>query len=58
MNYPQEVPIPKDIPDTGRFLEGINDCKQGRTHKPNMGECYDRGYSAQYELEMALGAFK
>ena len=33
------------------FLTGQRDCSVGVEHKPGMGEDYDRGYGAQYELE-------
>jgi len=33
------------------FLAGQVDCRDGVPHKPGMSEAYDRGYSAQYELE-------
>jgi len=33
------------------FLKGMADCKKGEPHKEGMGQDYDRGYRAQYEIE-------
>lgn len=33
------------------FVRGQSDCDKGIPHKSGQGEYYDRGYSAQYELE-------
>jgi len=40
--------------NTDDFLRGQKDCKDGKPHKSGQGEDYDRGYSAQYELEASL----
>ena len=33
------------------FINGQRDCRTGEPHKAGMSFDYDRGYSAQYELE-------
>ena len=35
----------------GDFLRGQQDCKQGKPHQAGHSEAYDRGYTAEYELE-------
>lgn len=37
--------------ETSDFLRGQSDCMNGEEHKDGQSESYDRGYSAQYELE-------
>lgn len=46
----------QEIKNADDFLRGQSDCKDGIPHKPNMSDDYDRGYSAQYELEQLLMA--
>lgn len=36
------------------FLKGQQDCKAGNAHKNGQSESYERGYSAQYEIEQLL----
>ena len=33
------------------FIDGQQDCRDGKPHFDGKGESYDAGYSAQYELE-------
>jgi len=33
------------------FLQGQIDCMQGIEHKEGMSDSYNRGYTAQYEVE-------
>ena len=33
------------------FMAGQKDCQEGLIHKSGKSSAYDRGYSAQYELE-------
>jgi len=42
--------------DVHEFIKGQRDCRDGIAHKDGRGESYDRGYSAQYELEQINGA--
>lgn len=36
------------------FIRGQSDCKEGIPHRANQSHDYDRGYSAQYEIEQIL----
>jgi hypothetical protein len=38
------------------FVDGQQDCKEGKPHFDGKGESYDAGYSAQYALEQINGA--
>ncbi len=40
--------------DAGEFLRGQRDCSNGAPHRSGQHEDYDRGYSAQYELEQVI----
>lgn len=40
-----------DVKFCDEFLAGMNDCRRGIPHKPNMPEAYDRGYHTAYEQE-------
>ena len=33
------------------FIDGQQECRDGKPHFDGKGESYDAGYSAQYELE-------
>lgn len=33
------------------FVNGQQDCRDGKPHIDGNGESYDRGYACQYELE-------
>ncbi len=35
----------------GDFIDGQSDCKDGIPHQSGKSENYDRGYSAQYQLD-------
>lgn len=37
--------------NTDEFMQGQQDCKDGKPHEAGRGESYDRGYAAQYELD-------
>jgi hypothetical protein len=37
------------------FIRGQHDCREGVPHKSGMSESYDRGYSAEYQLEQIQG---
>lgn len=41
--------------NTEQFLQGQKDCKAGKPHKSGSDD-YNRGYSAQYELEQVLSS--
>ena len=36
------------------FMQGQRDCRDGIPHKEGESDAYDRGYTAQYQLEQAL----
>lgn len=36
------------------FLEGQQDCRDGKSHFDGKGESYDAGYSTQYQLSEIL----
>lgn len=38
------------------FIDGQQDCRDGKPHFDGKGESYDAGYSAQYALEQINGA--
>lgn len=38
------------------FVDGQQDCRDGKPHFDGMGESYDAGYSTQYALEQMNGA--
>ena len=38
------------------FIQGQQDCKEGRAHKAGNTASYDAGYSAQYGLEQVQTA--
>ena len=40
----------KDM-DADMFLQGQQDCRDGKAHQGGKGESYDRGYATQYEME-------
>lgn len=33
------------------FIQGQQDCKEGKPHQSGRGDAYDDGYQAQYEKE-------
>lgn len=37
--------------DADHFVRGGMDCRHGEPHRPGQHPDYDRGYSAQYEME-------
>ena len=41
----------RPIENPNEFFMGQMDCKEGNPEKQGMGECYLRGYAAQYQLE-------
>lgn len=38
------------------YLQGMQDCKDGKPHEAGKGESYDRGYSCQYTHEANMEA--
>lgn len=36
------------------FVNGQQDCRDGKPHEDGKGASYDAGYAAQYELEQML----
>ena len=42
--------------ETNDFLQGQEDCREGKSHEAGKSDSYDRGYSTQYEWEQILGA--
>ena len=36
------------------FLQGQQDCKEGKPHRSGKGESYDRGYETQYSFEAVM----
>lgn len=42
--------------DSMLFLQGQQDCKEGKPHASGRGESYDRGYATQYEWEQVQEA--
>lgn len=38
------------------FIDGQQDCRDGKPHLDGKGKSYDAGYSAQYALEQINGA--
>ena len=42
--------------DAMMFLQGQQDCKEGKPHESGKGESYDRGFATQYELEQVQEA--
>lgn len=38
------------------FVDGQQDCRDGKPHFDGRGESYDAGYSTQYALEQMNGA--
>lgn len=37
--------------NTFEFIQGMQDCREGKPHEAGKGDSYDRGYSAQYSFE-------
>lgn len=38
------------------YLQGMQDCKDGKPHEAGKGESYDRGYNCQYAHEANMEA--
>ena len=53
MSYTGEQRAKRNMDDFGRFKRGVRDCRDGVPHRAGQDIMYDRGYSAQYQIEQA-----
>ena len=44
-----------DVNYSDEFIQGSNDCKEGKPRKPNQSEGYDKGYTIQYQNDRVKG---